>query len=155
MANVFKERVIKPLKQLLNAGLTPAKMAQALSIGFVLGITPILGISSLLALLIAAMLRLNQVAIQVANWAAYPAQILLFIPYIRAGEWLLGMESVAISPTEIASMFNEDFYASLQTYGQSLAAGFAAWVVTAIPLSVALNYPFQIILLRTLYKQNP
>jgi hypothetical protein len=101
------------------------------------------------------MLRLNQVAIQVANWAAYPAQILLFIPYIRAGEWLLGMESVAISPTEIASMFNEDFYASLQTYGQSLAAGFAAWVVTAIPLSVALNYPFQVILLRTLYKQKP
>ena len=118
MANVFKERVIKPLKQLLNAGLTPAKMAQALSIWFVLGITPLLGISSLLAVLIAAMFRLNQVAIQVANLAAYPAQILLFIPYIRAGEWLLGMESIAVSPTEIASMFNEDFYASLQTYGR-------------------------------------
>ena len=155
MANVFKERVIKPLKQLLNAGLTPAKMAQALSIGVVLGMTPLLGISSLLAVLIAAMFRLNQVAIQVANWAAYPAQILLFIPYIRAGEWLLGMESVAVSPTEIASMFNEDFYASLQIYGRSLAAGFTAWAVTAIPLSVALNYPFKIILLRTLYKQNP
>jgi uncharacterized protein (DUF2062 family) len=130
-------------------------MAQALSIGFVLGMTPLLGISSLLAVLIAAMFRLNQVAIQVANWAAYPAQILLFIPYIRAGEWLLGMESVAVSPTEIASMFNEDFYASLQIYGRSLAAGFTAWAVTAIPLSVALNYPFKIILLRTLYKQNP
>lgn len=155
MANVFKERVIKPLKQLLNAGLTPTKMAQALSIGFVLGMTPLLGISSLLAVLIAAMFRLNQVAIQVANWAAYPAQILLFIPYIRAGEWLLGMESIAVSPTEIASMFNEDFYASLQIYGRSLAAGFTAWAVTAIPLSVALNYPFKIILLRTLYKQNP
>jgi len=155
MANVFKERVIKPLKQLLNAGLTPAKMTQALSIGFVLGITPLLGISSLLAVLIAAMFRLNQVAIQVANWAAYPAQILLFIPYIRAGEWLLGMESIAVSPTEIASMFNEDFYASLQIYGRSLAAGFTAWAVTAIPFSVALNYPFKIILLRTLYKQNP
>jgi len=155
MANVFKERVIKPLKQLLNAGLTPAKMAQALSIGFVLGITPLLGISSLLAVLIAAMFRLNQVAIQVANWAAYPAQILLFIPYIRAGEWLLGMESIAVSPTEIASMFNEDFYASLQIYGRSLAAGFTAWAVTAIPFSVALNYHFKIILLRTLYKQNP
>ena len=155
MANVFKERVIKPLKQLLNAGLTPSKMAQALSIGFVLGITPLLGISSLLAVLIAAMFRLNQVAIQVANWAAYPAQILLFIPYIRAGEWLLGMESIAVSPTEIASMFNEDLYASLQIYGRSLAAGFTAWAVTAIPFSVALNYPFKIILLRTLYKQNP
>jgi uncharacterized protein (DUF2062 family) len=117
--------------------------------------TPLLGISSLLAALIAAMFRLNQVAIQVANWAAYPAQILLFIPYIRAGEWLLGMESIAVSPTEIASMFNEDFYASLQIYGRSLAAGFTAWAVTAIPFSVALNYPFKIILLRTLYKQNP
>ena len=115
-------------------------MSHALAAGFVLGITPMLGISSILAVGVAAAFKLNQVAIQVANWVAYPAQIVLFIPFIRAGEWLLGVEPAAINPSDIASMFNDDFYASLEIYGQSLAAGFALWAASAIPLSFGLSY---------------
>lgn len=139
MKNVIRDRVLTPLKQLLNEGLTPAKMSHALAAGFVLGITPMLGISSILAVGIAAVFKLNQVAIQVANWAAYPAQIVLFIPFIRAGEWLLNLEPAAINPSDIASMFSDDFYTSVATYGKSLAAGFTVWIITAFPLSLALS----------------
>lgn len=154
MSNLIKDRIVTPLKQLLSAGLTSTKMAQALAIGFVLGITPMLGISSVLAVAVAAILRLNQVAIQIANWAAYPVQILLFIPYLRGGEWLLNLESASISPTEIVSMFSEDFYASLETYGYAFAGGFAIWAITAVPVSIALAYVFKTLLERTLYKEN-
>lgn len=140
MKNVIRDRVLTPLKQLINEGLTPAKMSQALAAGFVLGITPMIGISSILAVGVAAVFKLNQVAIQVANWAAYPAQIVLFIPFIKVGEWLLGLSPAAINPSDIALMFSDDFYASLEIYGQSLAAGFAVWAVTAIPLSLALSH---------------
>ena len=150
MKNVIRDRVLIPLKQLLNEGLTPEKMPHALAAGFVLGITPMLGISSILAVGVAAALKLNQVAIQVANWVAYPAQIVLFIPFIRAGEWLWGVEPAAINPSDIASMFSDDFYASLEIYGQSLAAGFALWAITAIPLSFALSYPLRTVLQKKL-----
>jgi uncharacterized protein (DUF2062 family) len=143
MKNLIRDRVLIPLKQLLNEGLAPAKMSQALAVGFVLGITPMIGISSILAVAVAAVFKLNQVAIQVANWAAYPAQILLFIPFIKVGEWSIGLEPAAINPSDIASMFSDDFYASLEIYGQSLAAGFAVWAITAMPLSFALSYPFR------------
>ena len=89
-----------------------------------------------------------------ANWAAYPAQIVLFIPFIRAGEWLSGLEPAAINPSDIASMFSDDFYASLEIYGQSLAAGFALWAITAIPLSFALSYPVRTVLQKKLVSEH-
>ena len=154
MKNVIRDRVLTPLKQLLNEGLTPEKMSHALAAGFVLGITPMLGISSILAVGVAAAFKLNQVAIQVANWVAYPAQIVLFIPFIRAGEWLLGVEPAAINPSDIASMFNDDFYASLEIYGQSLAAGFALWAASAIPLSFGLSYTLRTVLQKKLVSER-
>ena len=154
MKNVIRDRVLKPLKQLLNEGLTPEKMSHALAAGFVLGITPMLGISSILAVGVAAAFKLNQVAIQVANWVAYPAQIVLFIPFIRAGEWLWGVEPAAINPSDIASMFSDDFYASLEIYGQSLAAGFALWAITSIPLFFGLSYPLRTVLQKKLVSER-
>ena len=105
-----------------------------------------LGISSILAVVVATLFRLNQVAIQVANYAAYPAQILMFIPFIRAGEWAFGLDSAAINPSDIATMFSDDFQASTQLYGQSLLAGLAVWSVTAIPLVLVLRWPIQLML---------
>lgn len=154
MKKVIRDRLITPLRHLLNEGLTPAKMSHALAAGFVLGITPMLGISSILAVGVAAVFKLNQVAIQVANWAAYPAQIVLFIPFIRAGEWLSGLEPAAINPSDIASMFRDDFYASLEVYGQSLVAGLGVWAITAIPLSFALSYPVRKILQKKLVAER-
>ena len=154
MKKVIQDRLLRPLEQLLSEGLTPAKMSHALAVGFVLGITPMLGISSILAVGVATVFKLNQVAIQVANWAAYPLQIVLFIPFIRAGEWLLGLEPAAINPSNIASMFSDDFYASLEIYGQSLAAGFALWAIIATPLSFALSYPVRKILQKKLVAER-
>ena len=102
MGKLIQKRLLKPLKQLLSEGLTPKKMSEALAAGFVLGMTPMLGISTVLAVGIAVVFKLNQVAIQVANWAAYPAQIIMFIPFIRIGEWVFGLEPAAINPTDIA-----------------------------------------------------
>ena len=95
---LLEEKVLKPIRGLLSQGVTPKKMSQALAAGFVLGITPMLGISSILAVAVAAVFKLNQVAIQVANWAAYPAQILVFIPFIRMGEWIFGLDAAVINP---------------------------------------------------------
>jgi len=145
-SNILEKRILAPMRMLLSQGVTPEKMSQALAAGFVLGMTPMLGISSILAVVVATLFRLNQVAIQVANYAAYPAQILMFIPFIRAGEWAFGLDSAAINPSDIATMFSDDFQASTQLYGQSLLAGLAVWSVTAIPLVLVLRWPIQLML---------
>ena len=148
MGNVIKRRVLTPLKQLLNEGLTAEKMAKALAAGFVLGMTPMLGISTVLAVLVAAVFKLNQVAIQVANYAAYPAQIIMFIPFIRIGEWVFGLEPAAINPSDIATMFSDDFQFSVQLYGQSLLAGWLSWLIAAVPLALVIRWPAEKLLIK-------
>jgi len=148
MGNVIKRRVLTPLKQLLNEGLTAEKMAKALAAGFVLGMTPMLGISTVLAVMVAAVFKLNQVAIQVANYAAYPAQIIMFIPFIRIGEWVFGLEPAAINPSDIATMFSDDFQFSVQLYGQSLLAGWLSWLIAAVPLALVIRWPAEKLLIK-------
>lgn len=143
MGKVIQKRLLKPLKQLLSEGLTPKKMSEALAAGFVLGMTPMLGISTVLAIGIAVVFKLNQVAIQVANWAAYPAQIIMFIPFIRIGEWVFGLEPAAINPSDIATMFSDDFQASVQHYGQSILAGWLSWLIAAVPLAMVISWPVE------------
>ena len=143
-----------PLKQLLNEGLSPAKMSQALAAGFVIGITPMLGISSILAVGVAALFKLNHVAIQVANWVAYPGQILAFIPFIRLGEWIFGLDAAVINPSDIASMLSDDFKASIQLYGRSLLAGWFAWLIAATPLAFILRWPLERALNKSFARQD-
>lgn len=143
MGKLIQKRVLAPLKQLLTEGLAPEKMSKALAAGFVLGMTPMLGISTVLAVAVAAVFKLNQVAIQVANYAAYPAQIIMFIPFIRIGEWVFGLEPAAINPTDIAMMFSNDFQASVQHYGQSLLAGWFSWLIAAVPLAMVISWPVE------------
>ena len=102
-----------------------------------------LGISTLLAVLVAYVLGLNQVGIQIGNYAMYPLQILLFIPFIRAGEWLTGITPVTINPVDIAMMFTEDVSASISTYGASIASGVLVWLLLAVPMALLLRYPLQ------------
>ncbi|MGD2007681.1 MAG: DUF2062 domain-containing protein [Cellvibrionales bacterium] len=148
MPEIINQRIVAPLKKLLTEGLSPAKLALALSAGLVLGVTPMLGISSVLAVAVAYGLKLNQVGIQLGNYAAYPLQIILFIPFIRAGEWLLGLPSAAINPTDIAMMFGADPAGSLTTYGTSLGAAFLVWLLLAIPTAWLLRYPLRWLLMR-------
>jgi len=110
--------------------------------------TPMLGISTVLAVMVAAVFKLNQVAIQVANYAAYPAQIIMFIPFIRIGEWVFGLEPAAINPSDIATMFSDDFQFSVQLYGQLLLAGWLSWLIAAVPLALVIRWPAEKLLIK-------
>src|SRR5512137_1792912 len=84
----LQRRVVAPVKQQLLQGVTPAKLALSLALGVVVSVMPVLGITTLVALALSVVLRLNHVAMVAANYAAYPLQILLFIPFFKLGAWL-------------------------------------------------------------------
>lgn len=151
----LEQKILTPIRSLLVQGVTPKKMSQAVAAGLVLGMTPMLGVSSILAVIVAAGFRLNQVAIQVANYAAYPAQILMFVPFIRTGEWVFGLDEAAINPSAILSMFSDDLQSSLQLYGQSLLAGWLVWLMAAVPLTLFLRWPIEKILLKYFSRSRP
>ena len=89
MGNWLKRRLWEPLLGLLRAGISPDRLALCVAIGVVVGNIPILGTSTVLCTVIALLFRLNLPAMQLVQAAMAPTQLLLIIPYVRLGEWIL------------------------------------------------------------------
>ncbi len=84
-ANFFRRRIVEPLLQLLRIGATPHQLAWSIAIGAVIGINPLLGSTTLLALALTPVFRLNVVASQLGNHVMYPLELLLFPVFVRLG----------------------------------------------------------------------
>ncbi|MDE2349801.1 MAG: DUF2062 domain-containing protein [Gammaproteobacteria bacterium] len=88
MKAFLRRRIATPLLALLSRGVAPDRLALSVAIGIVVGNIPILGVSTALCTLIALAFGLNLAAVQLAQAAMAPTQILLIIPFVRLGEWL-------------------------------------------------------------------
>jgi uncharacterized protein (DUF2062 family) len=132
--------VVAPILLQLKQGITPQQVALTLALGAVLGIFPILGASTPLCLLAGVWLRLNQPLIQLVNYLVYPVQLLLLIPFYRAGERLFGAEPVPIvNVPDLVARFGADPWQFLVDYGLVGLYGIAVWCLVA-PALVALGY---------------
>ena len=86
-SSLFQRRVITPVIDLLRMGCSPRKLAWSIAVGLVLGLNPLLGSTTVVSLVLAALLRLNLLASQIANHLVYPLQLALFLVFIRIGDW--------------------------------------------------------------------
>jgi uncharacterized protein (DUF2062 family) len=129
----------------LVQGITPRRLAFTLALGFVLGFIPLLGVPTGLCVLAALAFRLNQPAIQVANYAAMPFQLALVVPFVRLGgkltPWLtrqgVDMAMLTSSPWQMLQ------HSSTQVATQlGIMAGQAmlAWMLVAIPMTLVLTF---------------
>jgi uncharacterized protein (DUF2062 family) len=133
--NWLKRRIIEPLLALLKQGISPHRLALCVAIGVVVGNIPILGVSTILCAAIALAFRLNLPAIQIVQAAMAPTQLLLIIPFVRLGEWILRVppESVSINQG-MALLAQGAGYAIAVLWDAILHAGLA-WILVA-PLAV-------------------
>jgi len=136
----WQRRVVAPVVAQLRQGITPQKVALTLALGGVLGIFPILGATTLLCGVAGVWLRLNQPLIQLVNYLVYPVQILLLIPFYRAGERLFGAEPVPIvNVPDLVERFGADPLKFLVDYGLVGLYGITMWTLVA-PLLAGLAY---------------
>jgi uncharacterized protein (DUF2062 family) len=127
----LQRRVVAPVKQQLLQGVTPAKLALSLALGVVVSVMPVLGITTLVALALSVVLRLNHVAMVAANYAAYPGQILLFIPFFQVGAWITGKPPVAFSLDQIRSEMTVGVMPTIIRYADANARAMVAWLLFA------------------------
>jgi hypothetical protein len=88
---------VNPVMGLLKMGADPDKLAWSLALGVVVGVNPLLGSTTVVALGLAAAFRLNLVASQVGNHAVYPLEILLFPVFIKLGDVMFGTVKVPLA----------------------------------------------------------
>ena len=148
MIKWFNQKVLEPVSGLIKQGLSPSSLALGLACGAVMGVVPLIGISTTCCVILAFVLRLNQVAIQLANYLVYPLQIILLVPFVRAGELILGLESISVSPSELAEFFSNDFLGAIKVYGKAILVGCLAWALASLPIIFVLKLLFEKLLHR-------
>jgi hypothetical protein len=135
----LRRRVLEPLKGQLTQGVSPGKLALALALGLVIGSVPIFGITAVFCAIVAYVFRLNQPAIQVANYLAYPLQIALFVPFFHWGADLFGEHRVAFSVSQLQQELSADLSGTMSRYATANLRAVTAWAIVA-PLAVGLFY---------------
>lgn len=130
----LSQRILSPVMGLLKQGMTPDALAKSIAAGLTIAVFPIFGITSLICIAVAALFRLNQIAIQIGNYCAYPLQFILFIPFLRFGEYLFGLETVPILPTEMFALARDNFSQFAELYGVAVLSACVAWALIALPV---------------------
>jgi uncharacterized protein (DUF2062 family) len=146
----WHRRLLQPLQRQLVQGVTPRKLAATLAVGTVCSLFPFLGFTSLLNLGVGVALRLNQPLLQGWNQLLGPLQLLLILPYVRAGERLWGAPAGAFSVDAMLESFAGaswgEFFAR---FGWAGVHAFTAWLVTAPLLMAVLYLPLVPVFTRT------
>ena len=135
----FRQRLLRPILDLLRQGVTPEKMALSLALGGALGVFPALGCTTLLCAIVAIVLRLNLPAIQIVNYFVYPIQIALLAPFFRLGEKLFRAAHLQISVPQIYAMIHANAWAAIRLLWTTTWHAIVAWGMIA-PVFVGLAY---------------
>src|SRR5271155_5456394 len=126
-------RLIEPLLTLLRQGITPSSLALCVSIGIVVGNIPILGVSTILCTILALAFRLNLPAMQLAQAAMAPTQILLIIPFVRLGEWITRSSSQPLSIKEGLALIEQGVWHAVTVLWDAIVHAGFAWLLVAPP----------------------
>lgn len=143
MTGLKDNRLTRLLLDLLKQGITPHKLALAVALGVLLGVTPVLGTTILSCTLVALLFRLNLPLIQLVNNLCYPLQVLLLIPFVQAGQRLFREPPLPFSAGQIVNMVEADPWGSIVQLWHYTLHGLAAWLLfsaVAGPVLYAVTY---------------
>jgi uncharacterized protein (DUF2062 family) len=130
----------------MRQGISPRRLALTLALGFAIGCIPLVGIPTAVCAVVALTLRLNLPAIQAANYAAMPLQVLLIFPFVRLGGWMFASGSRHALTT--SSVLHESPLKMLWTSGSLAGEAVAAWLVIAAPMVVVMTMALTALLRR-------
>ena len=135
----LRRKILVPLFKLLSEGLAPSRLALCIAVGVVIGTIPVLGVSTVLCTIVALLFRLNLPAIQLAQWAMAPIQLLLIIPFVRLGEWLLRAPPQPLSLKAGAALMQQGVGAAVVALWDAIVHASLAWALVAPVVILLLN----------------
>jgi len=137
LKNWLHRRLLEPLLALLRQGISPRRLALCVAIAIVVGNIPILGVSTILCTFIALIFRLNFPAIQLVQAAMAPTQILLIIPFVRLGEWILRVPPQVVSIEAALALMSQGVWQAIVVLRDAIFHAGLAWALIA-PFAVYL-----------------
>lgn len=141
MRAFLRRRLVEPLLALLRQGVTPRRLALSVALGAGLGLVPVLGVSTALCALAALALRLNLPAIQLVNYLLTPLQLLLIIPQLRFGEWLVQAPPFPITLDSGLALLAQGVLPAIRVLSTAIVHATLGWLVLAPVFTFLLYFP--------------
>ena len=135
-------------------------MAWSLALGMVIGINPSVGLTTILVVMLAWVLGLNQVASQIGSHVVAPLHLLLFIPFIDLGVHLFHTGRLPLNRKQIEHLSHHPLRLFHEIWQWEWHALVVWGVVAAIALPVLALYLRRTLVLlmrrhRTLLRSRP
>ncbi len=127
----WRRRLVAPVVAQLMVGISPGRIAWAISLGVVLGVFPVMGTTTLVCLMAGCLLRLNQPVLHVFSNLVYPLHLVLILVFIRLGERMHGAPRMSFSIPQLLRKFNDDPLQFARDFGVSAWHGVSAWLLFA------------------------
>lgn len=119
-------RVIARLRPLLQ-GESPRRLAMGLALGVTLGVAPLAWGTTLLCVALALILRLPPVVVQAGNYAVFPLQVTLFVPFLTAGQFLMAPRQCDVL-AQVRQTLSEDPLICARLFWQVNLRGLLVWL---------------------------
>jgi uncharacterized protein (DUF2062 family) len=129
MMRLLDKYLLAPIRALLTQGMSPRLLALSLAVGLVVGIFPVLGTTTVLCTLVAAAFRLNLVAVHTVHFLMTPVQLLLIIPFVRVGEWVLGKAPQPLSISEGLELIAQGALNAVAVLWDAILHAMLGWVL--------------------------
>lgn len=139
MLAIVRRRVVDPVLGLLRQGLSPRDLALCLALGAGVGMFPVLGVSTPTLTVIALWQRLNLAAIQLVSWLVGPVQLVLIIPFMRLGEWVLGSEPQPMTIEAGMEILSQGVLQAIVTLWDAIVHASVGWVLIG-PVAIFVLY---------------
>ena len=128
------KKVSEPVLRLLGQGASPKRLAASFALGTVIGLFPVVGVTTAACAAAALLFRLNLPVIQLANYLVYPLQLALLIPFAHLGAALFQAPPPPLSTDELARLFSEDVLGTMAAFSTVIAHAVVAWMAAVIPV---------------------
>lgn len=154
MKGYLYRKAYLPIIAYLKQGMSPKKLAISVAFGCVLGIIPFLGVTTLLCAFASLLFRLNMGVIQIVNYLVYPLQLLLFIPFVKAGVYVFDVAPFPFSMELITAMLKESALDLVIKLGYFNVLGIGVWFGLAPFIMLIIYYLGYLLFSRTSSLKN-
>jgi len=138
----LRDKILISFKLVPKDGLPPEKLAFSITIGIVSGLFPVFGTTTLISLLLTAVFRQNLLIVQSVQWILAVFQLMLIIPLMKLGAWLLNQPVLHINIEQIKLAFEQGILMGIKSLGVFHFYAIVVWTLLAVPVGVVSYYTF-------------
>jgi uncharacterized protein (DUF2062 family) len=148
IAESITHKFLVPFRLIPKDGITPEKMAFSVTLGIVSGVFPVIGMTTVISIALTMLFRQNLLIVQAVQWILALAQVLLIIPFMQFGAYILNVHALHISMAQINHAFQPGMLSGIKTVGIFHLYGILSWLILVFPAGAISYFGFLFIFQR-------